>query len=295
MLMLMIRGRWQIFNTSLTKDRRKRIQSSDTSTRKHSCSLFELVIATQEAHRQCYSKNIPGAANFKRVLQAVNKYALVADVLIQHQPHTTAIVWGCIRFLIQVRTCLKPPVVEAHPTPDQVSVAEIELGEEVGAALQTILTQIGRYELEAQLFFDEPRVLDSIAVLFAHIINYLVRANCHFLHTNLIRAARAAFSSKFSKLMVAIDRCALNLDRDITTASGTRLARSNDAAEAEFVTQEAFRKGDTLFTNSWAPSNITTECRAALRRIDALDPKEEITGDAQGIATHRSAADKVQI
>jgi hypothetical protein len=142
------------------------------------------------------------------------------------------------------------------------------------------LTQIGRYELEAQLFFDEPRVLDSIAVLFAHIINYLVRANCHFAHTNLIRAARAAFSSKFSKILVAIDRCALNLDRDITTASGTRLVSSNQVAEAEFVKQEAFRKGGTLFTNSWAPSNTTTECRAALRRIDALDPKEELTGEA---------------
>jgi hypothetical protein len=157
------------------------------------------------------------------------------------------------------------------------------------------LTQIGRYELEAQLFFDEPRVLDSIAVLFAHIINYLVRANCHFSHTNLIRAARAAFSSKFSKLAVAIERCALNLDRDITTASSARLVRSNQAAETEFVKQEAFRKGDTLFTDSWVLSNTTTECRAALRGIDALDPKEDITGDAQGKATRRSAADKAQI
>lgn len=141
--------------------------------------------------------------------------------------------------------------------PGKVCVAEIELGEQIGKALQDILKQLGRYELEAQLFFDNRQVLDSIARLFAQIISYLVRANFHFSRNNPIRSARAAFSSKLGQILVEIRGCELDLDREIRTASGTRLARSGEAAEAEFAKQEAFREGSI----SSPPSLAVSYCR----------------------------------
>ena len=217
--------------------------------------------ATQEAHTQCYnSKQVPGIAKLQKLLLAVNKYALVADVLIQHQPHVTAIVWGCIRFLIQVcyplallllipclvnACCLcqalkSLPLLTIHC---KVSVSEIELGQEIGYTLVEILKQIGRYELELQLFGDLPHVVNSIANLYAQIINYLVRANLHFSRSNAIRAARAAFSTKLSHILVSIEKSAVDLDREIRTASQKRQLAAGQLAEAEYAKQEAFRTG----------------------------------------------------
>lgn len=45
---------------------------------------------------------------FKQALEStlvtLNQYAANIDVLVQHQPHITALVWGSIRILFQVRT-----------------------------------------------------------------------------------------------------------------------------------------------------------------------------------------------
>ncbi|KAF7507016.1 hypothetical protein GJ744_011040 [Endocarpon pusillum] len=199
--------------------------------------------STQLAHERCYAERIPAAASCEKVLRAINKYALVVDVLIQHQPHVTAIVWGLIRFLIQV------------------SVAELELGAVLAEALQAIFTNVGRYEVEARLFFDESRVLNSIAALFSQFINYLVRAKFHFAKRKPVRSARAAFSPKLGQIWVSIERDKLYLDREIRTALGTRLVHSSQSSEAEFLEQKAFRE----------------ECRRALRRIGTFNPEEEFT------------------
>ncbi len=41
---------------------------------------------------------------FNRLTKTINKYAKVVDVFIQQQPDITAVVWGTVRFLIQVST-----------------------------------------------------------------------------------------------------------------------------------------------------------------------------------------------
>ena len=102
--------RSQIFNTRLTKDPRKKITGPRLKSETNACSLAQLVKATEEAHRVCYSKQTPGIARFQQILLAINKHALVADVLIQHQPQVTALVWGSIRFLIQVLCPLSLPL-----------------------------------------------------------------------------------------------------------------------------------------------------------------------------------------
>ena len=143
----------------------------------------------------------------------------------------------------QILCCFE---AEADPGLCKVSVAELELGVLLAEALQSIFRNIGRYEVEARLFFDEPQVLSSIAALFSQFINYLVRANFHFAKRNPVRSARAAFSPKLSQIWVSIERETLNLDRDIRTALGARLVRSSQGSEAEFLEQKVFREGGTI-------------------------------------------------
>jgi hypothetical protein len=156
------------------------------------------------------------------------------------------------------------------------------------------LQHIGRYQVEARLFFDDRRVLKSIAVLFSHIINYLVRANCHVSRTNPIRSARAAFSTKFSQISKTIDRCASDLDREIRTASEARPVSSSKAAVAEYAEQELFREGGHYLRdlNLRTGSNTATECRTAFQSIKAWDPRKEITGKTQNIATHQVVSER---
>jgi hypothetical protein len=114
----------------------------------------------------------------------------------------------------------------------QVAAAEFETGEEIGQWLSSILHQISRYEEEARLFATFPRVLEALSNLFAQILNYLVRAKAHFSKPNVIRAGRAAFSSKFKDILETIQECGARLDREIRTASETSQLPSTMRSDA---------------------------------------------------------------
>jgi hypothetical protein len=146
----------------------------------------------------------------------------------------------------------------------KVSVAEIELGEDIGRALVDIVKQIARFELEHQLFSQEARIVDAIANLFAQILNFLVRANLHFARPNAIRAARAVFSSKFSRILGSIERDARNLDREIRTASEKRLLGASQLAQAEHEAQEAFRTGRVMYSQAVLQHLIKPQIAARL-------------------------------
>jgi hypothetical protein len=49
-----------------------------------------------------------------KIAHTLNRYAAVVDVMIQQQPNITAVVWGSIRFLLQV----KHPTICAYDTSD---------------------------------------------------------------------------------------------------------------------------------------------------------------------------------
>jgi len=62
-----------------------------------------------------------------------------------------------------------PPVL-------QTAVREIELSEEIGAAVVSIVKEIGRWEAYLQLYPASSRLHSTIAELFAQVINFAVRA-----------------------------------------------------------------------------------------------------------------------
>ena len=93
----------QIFNDTLTKDDKKRV--STPTNNKHpviSSTLDELLKETEAAKDKCLGKPGPFRKKLESILTTIEQYAQVIDVLIQHHPDITALVWGSLRGLIGV-------------------------------------------------------------------------------------------------------------------------------------------------------------------------------------------------
>jgi hypothetical protein len=93
----------QTFKTKMTKkiDKILLLEPSNIST--HPCVRFQaLTQEVQEAHERCYENRRAFFVQMGRALRAANTYAPVIDVMIQQQPFVANLVWGSIRFIIQV-------------------------------------------------------------------------------------------------------------------------------------------------------------------------------------------------
>jgi hypothetical protein len=66
----------------------------------------DLTQEVERAHRECYGNRHPFFVQIGRALQAANIYAPAIDVMIQQQPFVVNLVWGTIRFIIQVNDSL---------------------------------------------------------------------------------------------------------------------------------------------------------------------------------------------
>ena len=92
---------FQIFNSTLTRDDKKRIDVR--ATRDHPTSslktLPDSAMQAKEASDASRSTFRKGAERFVAVF---HKYAICVDVMIQQSPEITSVVWGSIRFLMGV-------------------------------------------------------------------------------------------------------------------------------------------------------------------------------------------------
>jgi hypothetical protein len=114
-----------------------------------------------------------------------------------------------------------PCFVLAKIVPCKVVCAEIECGQECGEALIIISDSIERWEKQLQLFPTNQDIFASVSKLFAHILEYLVRATLHLSSSYPARTAWAAFGGtpKFKTILASIQRCASSLDSEFSTAS----------------------------------------------------------------------------
>lgn len=94
----------KIFNADCTDDKAKKIVDGSLDNMKHPFhGLHELQRVTEEARDKCYNKEYrPILVLLGKALVTIDKHAPVIDVMIQQQPFIVNIVWGSIRFLIQV-------------------------------------------------------------------------------------------------------------------------------------------------------------------------------------------------
>ena len=92
----------QIYNSTLTKDDKKRIDIG-----KWESHPMTTLVSMLDSARQAKSLSDARKSGFQQKAESFmtvfNRYAACVDVMIQQSPETTAIVWGSIRFLMGVR------------------------------------------------------------------------------------------------------------------------------------------------------------------------------------------------
>lgn len=96
---------------SIAKERLSEKESRvlDSSTTNSVASVIDAAKDGQKAAKEKqwsyidkHGKKIHVAERFGRILKALERYASVVDVAIQHHPDTVALVWGALRFMLQV-------------------------------------------------------------------------------------------------------------------------------------------------------------------------------------------------
>ena len=85
----------------MTKDDKKKIDLGSENF--PVIQTIEDIFKTSLQANLSHDRSREGATDvFNKVFKIVDKYAKVIDVFIQQQPDITAVVWGSVRFLIQV-------------------------------------------------------------------------------------------------------------------------------------------------------------------------------------------------
>lgn len=112
----------QIYNTTLTKDPRKKISlkpSEGFSSALHGdggggasrgavpitpCGIDDLIKMARETLAQSQRTTAQGhwRRRIEQLLEVLQSFCGVVDIIMEHQPPATALVWGGIRFLLQV-------------------------------------------------------------------------------------------------------------------------------------------------------------------------------------------------
>ena len=111
----------KIFNADLTKDKSKEIvldQVNGGGVTQPFRGLQELIEVNLRAHSRCYDSRAHVFRQLGESFQAVHSFAPVFDVMIQQQPFIAALIWGSVRFIIQVRrafTSLFSPQLASMP------------------------------------------------------------------------------------------------------------------------------------------------------------------------------------
>jgi hypothetical protein len=93
----------QIFNTTLTKDPKKVIQTFAPSLEYDSASFATVVDTAKYSIVACPKDRSEIRKSLESCLLIFNQYSQSIDILIQHQPYITALIWGSVRTLMQVR------------------------------------------------------------------------------------------------------------------------------------------------------------------------------------------------
>ncbi|CAN9187941.1 unnamed protein product [Alternaria alternata] len=223
----------KIFNTTLTSDPKKIIYASRTNPSYVSSAYTEI----QEEATKCIQDGLGDRSEFRKTMESslltFNQYATSIDVLVQHQPHVTALIWGAIRTLIQV------------------AAKQITTSETIANAVGKIVQNIGRWDEYLRIFDTSDRVQTIAARLFAQIINYLIRATAFYtapLTKQYFKAAITTAPSKLQDIWTDLDTLSTQLERETTLAAEEKHKTSREnflahtaAVKEETIKQETYR------------------------------------------------------
>jgi len=79
---------------------KKELEDFDAWNPKQQLTFRDLLDGVESAQKITEDKRYPFTATVQKMVQTVNEYAVVADIMVQHNPENTALVWGAFRFIL---------------------------------------------------------------------------------------------------------------------------------------------------------------------------------------------------
>ncbi|KAL3486504.1 hypothetical protein BJX62DRAFT_246728 [Aspergillus germanicus] len=204
----------KLFSLKLTNDPKKRQIAAGVIAKSHfpACKPADLVTDTRRLKADLSAQALgKWSEKLEHFIVALSGYCAAIDVAVQHQPHTTALVWGGIRFIIQVGT---PLAVVAHQ----------ETSEEIDDALDFLLRQVANYHQYLSLFAQEPRIRENTIRIYALIYSYTLRLSIFLKLHRTVRFFKAAFGPfriKLAKIRQQITQYEQTLIQACSLASET--------------------------------------------------------------------------
>ena len=143
----------QTFNNSLTKDETKKL-SLESCPKASLESFIQQVSTAKETATKKRSKVLNRVND---IVSRINSFSKPMDTFSQANQELM-FAWGTMKFLMQV------------------VMSEKEISDKLAEAIADIVQIFGRCEQYSQLFSSHDRLLESIGILYADVLNLLVRA-----------------------------------------------------------------------------------------------------------------------
>lgn len=135
--------------------------------------------AKKWVYRNKHGEVVPYADRF---LTLLNKYSVVVDIAIQHDPHVVALVWAGFRFLLQVLSAPELSGRQKHANfMPKVATADMENVRMIFDSLDGLVRILFRCDIYEQLYTKRklqttPQLSNSLVKLYVAILNYLCSA-----------------------------------------------------------------------------------------------------------------------
>ncbi|MCJ1251744.1 hypothetical protein MMC30_008981 [Trapelia coarctata] len=175
----------------------------------HPASFEELLKAAGDAKDRAELKRFRWTPTVRKIFQQINRYAVAGDVIAQYNTEYTSVAWGTFRFLLLF-------VVEEGTTAEKLS-----------EALDSLIQIILRAQEYAALFSAHSgsstfgvfvTLQDNLTLLYAEVLNFLVRATIFFGKQAIRRYVSAGFSpfdTQFRSILDRVDKLESNVGKDV--------------------------------------------------------------------------------
>ncbi|ETS77199.1 hypothetical protein PFICI_11073 [Pestalotiopsis fici W106-1] len=211
----------KIFGEKLTKDVKKKHLAQQIL---ESCTLQDVVQAVDDAKRRSEEKHGPSRV-YKSLVSFSQKllhYGKVVDVLVSHHPEYVALVWGAMKFVFGA--------VMEH---ERTAVTVVTGLSEIAGSLASVELAIMLYPHEI--------MRRAVSMLYAHIIQFLIRAWAYYEESTPRRALHSITrpsALRYNDLILAIRSDTENVRRNAAASSHAEfrvLHRKVDDANVQLI------------------------------------------------------------
>jgi len=155
------------FRSKLSK---KELEDLDTWDSKQQSTFRDLLHGVESAQKITESKRYRFTATVQKIVQTVNGYAVVADIMIQHNPENTALVWGAFRFILMA-------AVQEGNTSEKL-IDSLDWIARLVFRADEYITLFARKEISARAILQQ--LENDLVALFTEILIFLFRATAFF-------------------------------------------------------------------------------------------------------------------